>query len=79
MVCRTVIVTRLHVNGTLCLQTDVTQKAIAVDMLAPASRAGGVVTPSRKLHIQAKARHHKDVKDELMATSTTSHHHVFNL
>ena len=42
---------------------------MAVDLLAPAPKLGENVAPSKKLHIQAKARHHKDVRGELMGTS----------
>ena len=50
-------------------QSDVSLKAAAVDLLAVPPASGSGLTPSRKLHIQAKARHHKDVRNELMSTS----------
>merc|ERR1712018_161251 len=41
-------------------------KALAADMLAPASRAAEHCQPSRELHLQKKAHYHGEMRDELL-------------
>lgn len=47
-------------------QTSPSAKALAADLLTPAPKLSQNVTPSKELHLHAKARYQKELREELL-------------
>ncbi len=62
----------------MVFQASASEKAMAADLLAPASKSSETAKPSRVLHIQTKAHYQREMRDELLGKHTETSKNLRN-